>query len=327
MDLVLHIGRHKTGTTAIQRYLARVGHPGLCYPEAGRRLIGTKLHAAHHDVPALVKRQDDGAERDRMHLADRIAEEAVGASVVVLSSEYLETLPAGAMPALGRFVRRIGANRTVVLYFAREQMEYLASRFQQEVIQRARTHDFSAFLQQHPEPHLPTLLDRWGELGEVRVRLYDRASLPDGDVVKELLALVELEPGPSPPFGDANPSVSGNLLLVKAALNAAGADPMPRPAEFRRLASSDPRFTGRFRVPRSLCESTRARSAFNEDLRRIVGDLPMRALWEAPPVPDLPNLDTDLVRIAQGLGLDEQWVDGIRSDLAAIRRWFLADEP
>jgi hypothetical protein len=326
VELVLHIGRHKTGTTAIQWHLARIGHPGLCYPEAGRTRDAATSHIAHHTIPALIKRQDPHAESDRLRLADHIAEEVAGSPVVVLSSEYFETLPDGAMPALARFVRRIKADRVTTVYFAREQLDYLASRFQQSVIQGSKEHDFADFARRHIEPDLPALVERWRSIGHVQVRLYDRELLLGGDVVTEFIATTGLRSRPSRPVRDANLSISGNLLVAKAVLNAMGEQPVPQPAALRRLASTEPRFRGRFRVPQGFSEAFRAQSRFNSDLRAIVGDVPLRALWDAPPVPDVPRLTMDLARIQSELGLARQQLAAVRTNLSAVRRWFMADQ-
>ncbi len=88
--LVLHIGQHKTGTTAIQDYLATHPRPlaaaGVHYPKAGR--VGSQ-HAAlpaafmsrHAHIPARF------VDTDPTSVADQIAQDRRNGCVTVLSSE------------------------------------------------------------------------------------------------------------------------------------------------------------------------------------------------------------------------------------------------
>ena len=93
MRLVLHIGRHKTGTTAIQAFLSS-WYDGLCasrilYPLAGRRRAeGASARIFHHDV--FIPMLSPAATRPE-HVQNALAREIEGADprAIILSSEVL----------------------------------------------------------------------------------------------------------------------------------------------------------------------------------------------------------------------------------------------
>jgi hypothetical protein len=125
----VHVGVHKTGTTAIQRFLA--GNPaalaraGLYYPHAGRRSAALP---GHHNVASELLGSanfDAGAGT----LADVAAEIArVGAPRACLSSEKFAALceHEAAMAALREAIATIGYRARVVVY-VRAQPQYAES--------------------------------------------------------------------------------------------------------------------------------------------------------------------------------------------------------
>lgn len=89
--LVLHVGPHKTGTTALQQALAgnagRLARLGVLYPQAGR------LGDSHAGLAEACRTGDAAALR-------ALAEEAAGWRAVVLSSENFSMLDGRALAAL-----------------------------------------------------------------------------------------------------------------------------------------------------------------------------------------------------------------------------------
>lgn len=137
--IVLHMGTHKTGSTTLQRTLARhrmaLIRSGTRYIGGGQALPG--LHSAFLDDPMRFEfnrlsglpveriREIDAARMAT--LADKLAQ--VKAPVVILSNEYLAMLEPQEMARLRDFLSRFGEVHAV--YYYRELHDWISSDSQQ----------------------------------------------------------------------------------------------------------------------------------------------------------------------------------------------------
>tara|TARA_Y100001956_G_C4129596_1_gene192797 strand:+ start:4971 stop:5978 length:1008 start_codon:yes stop_codon:yes gene_type:complete len=94
MKLILHIGTHKTGTTAIQRFLASnkeaLKELGVAYPGYGDVLKDKESHYAHIDIPkGLMGQSKTLSPDDSREFLRGIREygEVTGCNTVILSAE------------------------------------------------------------------------------------------------------------------------------------------------------------------------------------------------------------------------------------------------
>lgn len=123
--LIIHVGTHKTGTTAIQTFLAanrdRLDAMGVVYPDATRFKVGKRPEIHHGLAAALARGEGAFSEpllRFREHLRARLADNAT----VILSSEafYRHILPEGDEPAdaAALWARREAYLDRMAAYFA-----------------------------------------------------------------------------------------------------------------------------------------------------------------------------------------------------------------
>jgi hypothetical protein len=123
----VHVGLHKTGSTAIQRLLSRAGPQltgrGLFYPSAGR----FKEFTGHHNIAWEVT-HDRRYDRKLGSIAELLAEIVDVPQDVILSSEDFEGVVGHPDEMCGfvRDLRRVGFDGTAVMY-VREQVDVLAS--------------------------------------------------------------------------------------------------------------------------------------------------------------------------------------------------------
>jgi hypothetical protein len=220
-EFVLHIGRHKTGTSSLQKFLdmnrAALRERGFDYADEGR---GRKI--AHHELADVFAR------RVRAKFKELSAEEKTKVSavvdavratpVVLLSSEAFQN--AEPQIVAQYFLR----GRTKVVCYLREQAEYVISAYQQKV--HATNHWLS--LEESVQPlvvNYDAFLHSWENAfgrDALQVRCYDRHLLKDGDIVADfadLLGIHDLS-GFSIDRRDQNPSIGGALLELKRVLNA-----------------------------------------------------------------------------------------------------------
>ncbi len=229
----LHIGRHKSGTSSLQRTLghnrAALAAAGLVYPHGG-----PPPHA-HHDIADLfAPRILQHPERITAGLASlaRAADEAAGARML-LSSEAFQN----AKPEL--VARVFPPGRTRIVVYLREQLDYAQSAYCQAVHGGTCTESFAGFLERF-QPDYQRFLDRWSQAypaGDIAVRVYSRADLAGGDIVDDFCAVLGLDPAAIERLpDDANPTIGGAALAVKLALNRlAGGAPIVRQFGYQQL--------------------------------------------------------------------------------------------
>jgi hypothetical protein len=144
VDLVLHIGCDKTGTTSIQQFLRRnraaLRDQGCLYPRTPGQVrhsdLGLYARSDDRLVGSRLWQRTERASPDqfRRRLRRRLLREtaASGASTVVLSDEALYKLAPGSIARLrGLFDDLAGTVRVVV--YLRRQDDHLVSSYQQAV--------------------------------------------------------------------------------------------------------------------------------------------------------------------------------------------------
>jgi hypothetical protein len=208
MRVYLHIGTHKTGSTAVQYFLdanreALEGR-GVLYPRSGRPQrkpisCGHHLLASELTRPAAARRRlvRTGAARTEW---EALEAELRGAreDVAVISAEGFDRL-ATEHDFQALRSRLDGLDVNVIVYL-RRQDEFLSSYYCQHVLYRGETRGFEEFRRALPtETDYERLLASWeGAFGResLIVRTYERPALVNGDVVDDFCAQIGVDPGP-----------------------------------------------------------------------------------------------------------------------------------
>jgi hypothetical protein len=206
MNIYLHIGWHKTGTTAIQNLLVHNRDElrrqcSMIYPKAGIYNVAHSLPAWGLQSPArdrLLKRI--GCARAPEALFRDMADEAAaaGAGSVVLSAEEFSPIH---LYSLERLKRCLEGHRVVVIAYVRRQDQYLESVYNQSVkFHRSR---YMGGVQPYVDRYLKTnQLDydlyfrKWADVfgkENLRVRVYERDRFPERDVRRDFCSLIGLD--------------------------------------------------------------------------------------------------------------------------------------
>jgi len=126
-QLVLHIGRPKTGTTAIQRFLSESGSwlrsQGWYYPTAGR---GTSY--GHHELARSIAFSDRAAQTG---LFPRLLSNSQLTSNIIISSEMFSNIRFTSQ--LTDFRKAFSSHTWTVLLYVREPVKFLAASYAQRV--------------------------------------------------------------------------------------------------------------------------------------------------------------------------------------------------
>lgn len=233
-QLILHIGRHKTGTSALQKFFSgnscQLKYAGWLYPLSMRATKSNRVGIAHHGLAnhfrikknaAWLPDEDNSALNSQSDF-DQLADEIKSQDKILISSESLQNLnPAVMSDFLNQF------NLTIVVYI-REQLDYLLSAYAQAVHAKRITYTIEEFAKKRYENiNYHTFLSRWKNAfpgSSLVVRVYERGRLAKHDIrhdfiqcspLKEKLLSNRLTFESS----DANPSIGGDLLEFKRQLN------------------------------------------------------------------------------------------------------------
>jgi len=267
---VLHIGTQKTGTSALQTWLARnrplIAGAGMLYP-----LSCKWLHDDSHNGLAAAMLRDqrlaEGGHTARLlsELADEI--DSQPGLNLILSSEMLEKAPRFAPDALMKLLDVLrGRFRFIeVVYCLRPPSELVDSIFRQWVQDhgtRFAGDPLALAEAELPQLDFSAIARAWLETGRIaRIRgFWYEGHAPDAHLRRSLrlLGLRTAQEWRAQAHADwQNPSLDGRLLQIKHALNPHLADPVIHEAflaALRRVAERQPAWCARTTIfdPESL---------------------------------------------------------------------------
>ncbi|MEQ1742218.1 MAG: tetratricopeptide repeat protein [Candidatus Nitrotoga sp.] len=235
MKVYLHIGWHKTGSTAIQVFMMRnrsaiLKESGILYPVCGHSTIGHHLVAwsLQEPITSTWAKEIKFSETAEVVFA-RIFQEAesYGVTTLVLSSEEFSATNQYSIVRLARILK---GHEVKLIVYLRRQDEYVESLYNQCVKDYgARVGEsFEHFLHGQIKANwldYGSYLDNWVSLFpdlSVDFRVYDRNRFPEKNVVLDFMQAIGLPSSPSYQMGDmeANPSLSTRSVKVLARVNA-----------------------------------------------------------------------------------------------------------
>ena len=211
MEVVLHIGINKTGTSALQAFLHHnptlLAEHGILYPHTGRGSL-----PSHYLLAEIL---NDSPER-AFEYGYQLKKEARDYSTVILSSEAFRVYPPEPLAAMLQ-----GIPTRVVVYL-RPHMQLLSSWYREGIKSRNFYFTFPQFVEANAAPYFPWL-QNWANYFPTSVYVYDRRKFEQNSIVQEFFSKLDLWKSASPFFPETpeeNPSISGNLLYLKREINA-----------------------------------------------------------------------------------------------------------
>ena len=313
----LHIGRNKTGSTAVQVALSenreRLVDLGFDYPGNAldhAAIVYSMSKRALEQLPEAAREANIAAAaalRDSIHTHDRD---------VILSSEGLSNIhPKLIMEWLD------GIDATIVVYI-REQVEYLASAYQQAVKGDLETGTFEEYAGRFSVDYYE-ILTRWERFFKRKrmiVRTYDRSRLIGGDVVSDFLATIGISDFAAfTGRPDRNPSVRGAMIEAKRILNGTGFGFQEmlygvyrallalanEREEFRGMIGVDPAFVAEQRARYQESNRAVAERYLGRDDLFTLRDIPPARAFEAEEIRDAMTTLLDRARLDSPEFVDE----------------------
>lgn len=231
--LYLHVGMHKTGTTALQKFFSLndrlLASQGICYPELGR----SASLLAHHDIANSLKGPPfplRAPEKSPEEYLEGIRDCFRTFPGVLLSSEIFMRFVPAFRDRLELDLSQLEklaavADRVQVIIYLRRQDRYLESFYSQE-IQHDLCLDFSEFVAARMPDYYQICQELAGFAGgdNVTVRVYDRNRFAGGTLYSDFLSALDIEQTDSfvLPGEDINPSLAPDEREFKRLVNALG---------------------------------------------------------------------------------------------------------
>ncbi|PTW50443.1 hypothetical protein [Rhodovulum kholense] len=273
--VILHIGRHKTGTTGLQLFLEsgslELAKSGFCYPLAGRDQSpgqSREDRAAHHGFARALIGPRDVVRQRLSALRPLFLDEVKDAHTVILSSEGFQNVLH--LDLLAEFLD--GFEIEVVGYL-REYLAYVTSAYAQEIKGSRLASDFF-FFEERFGLNLPDFIARWRHMAKrCHWRLYDRRRLVDGNVIADFVSTAGLPLAPSRAVVDSNLSISGNLLGFKLLLNMLGLHQPEFGPPMNALVLAHPGFGGPIFLDSATQQKLRSRNSCNRVLTELFSDV------------------------------------------------------
>lgn len=186
--LILHIGRHKTGTTALQYNFAQnqdaLAEAGVYYPQTGRDWV------AHHDIADRVARLAGSTSLpEEDELLSRFLEEILtcGKNTILVSSEGFQRCD----PRLVRDV--FSAFDVTVAVYLRDQQSYLQSSY----LQAIHAENYCGTIEEYEDSIFScdylAFLMAWEQSftrDKVLPRIFSKDFLESGDIIEDFFRSV-----------------------------------------------------------------------------------------------------------------------------------------
>lgn len=243
---ILHIGRNKTGTSALQQFFykhrASLRDHGVLYPDIG--IAGS----GHHGIASYFAKIPQELYPPSPTWHEDLLRESENFPAVLLSSEAFSVRD----PA--RIAEYFPPAQTQIVLFVREHVSYMTSWYQQSVKASNTTSTLREFVEQHASPHAD-LIERWMKIfgrDHVTVQVYDRKQFRHGSITCACLDLIpELQDLQLDDVVIDFSSLSGNLLFIKRCINLSISvrESLSVAQDLRKLNRLAPSFSGKIHVP------------------------------------------------------------------------------
>ena len=287
--LILHIGRHKCGTSALQQYLSQnddiLKNKNICYSTIGR-----DNKVAHHKLASLLnpKFKADKTEIEKTKADFEI--EVKGYDTIIISSEAFSNIQNT------KLIKDFFSNYhiTVVCYF-REILDYYVSAYSQKV---QATKYASSFEQFNKETIISyqAFEDRWLAISDHYIKKYfHRPYLFNSDIIHDFFKSISIPILKTSEQTSVNKSIGGNLLYLKILLNNLDITKKNLYNRLGKIAQVNKEYSNAFFISDANAERYREMHHKNNlFLEKSCGDIHYKTFTDKPLCPNTDKLMADL---------------------------------
>lgn len=234
--MLIHIGRHKTGTSSLQRLCVHnrntLQKNNILYPWTGIKGYG------HHRLASELTRKKSSHplfSLKNIDILNQFKKEALSSTCdcILLSSEAFQN-------CAPRTIRQAFAEfDSHVICYIRNRADYLASAYAQKVHATNYANDIEHFYANFFKLDYIKFISEWEKyfLKRFHIHVFDRHHLQHGDVATDFSSrYLAGIPSLSVNLDDANPSLGYDLVTVKRALNDQYPDLFPNAGLYQALS-------------------------------------------------------------------------------------------
>ncbi len=172
IDIILHIGRHKSGTSSLQRALSEnrilLKSNGYYYPTVYRKKW------AHHQLVQAINEEDNP--KHQKAFIDGLSREYIN----IISSEAFQNIP----PKIVREFFDEKIFRVKVVCYLRDQVDYLKSSYLQEIKATTTTITPKEYINSSKLDYFE-FAKEWSRYFDISFDIYDKSYLINGSMVDE----------------------------------------------------------------------------------------------------------------------------------------------
>lgn len=186
--LILHIGRHKCGSSSIQYFMScnaeKLAEFGVLYTKIGRN------RRAHHVLADQLRNDLPSGIQEVLAL-----ETSVPGGKVILSSESFELLKPYQIAELKR---QIGDAQVLIVMYIRDLVGWFPSKYNELTKKGNNLEDFDQFYARHDPSNgfkLTSRAEDWARVfgwDNLRIRLLDSRSLTGGSLIEDFVSVLGL---------------------------------------------------------------------------------------------------------------------------------------
>jgi len=306
--IILHIGRHKSGTSALQHFLTShrdfLNLQGILYPRSGTG----QNSIAHHNLARICQH----GELNGLDLTQLIStlswEIRPHHHTLIVSSEEFQNL--SRMSGIRQFVRSFPGAEVDVVCYVREYVDYLMSSYRQAVQNQGKFQTFDQFCQyRYPSRGF---IRRWRSIGKINFGWFHPNLLEGQDIVRDFFSKTDIELPEAYENQQRNPSLGGNLLWMKLSANR-GLNLFLTYKDLTRLLQLRPDFTQYFKLTDERANNLRYRNKYNKHFEKLLGPVPFNSWEDGVLLPDLQSLDADLAFVQEHCEIESSRLNFDRS--------------
>lgn len=211
---ILHIGRHKSGTTSLQHFLFNnqewLSKMGLYYPKTGLRPY------AHHDLALCFRPEDRNYSKAKSQqlLKHFVNEIRKNSKISIISSEAFQHVNPALL--LDTFI----PNKTKIIVYIREQIDYIISAYSQCVHANQMTETIYEY-EKKVNYDYDEFLKPWEKaygIENIILKVFERDKLFKQELICDFFNILGYEDVPTKLF-EMNPTLGGSLLKFKLLIN------------------------------------------------------------------------------------------------------------